>query len=220
MIDFSLERVITILERTPSVLRELLTGLDAEWLESNEGGDSWNAWAIMGHFVFNEQTDWIPRARIILSGERAFEPFDREGHFRTCDGKSVDQMLTEFSTLRTASLQTLAEWNLQAEDLDRTGIHPEFGEITLRQLLATWAVHDLNHLHQLGRVLGKQLETSIGPWRQYLAIFRDQAQSPLALSLTLTRPVFVAGCSPLTVHRKRTRESGHKKNPARGAGSC
>jgi hypothetical protein len=142
-----LESAIPILERTPMALSGLLRGLPFDWTSPNEGPDTWSAFDIIGHLIHGEKTDWIPRAAIILSEQpgRCFE-------------------------LRSKNLQTLRSWNLSEADLDKTGIHPEFGEVTLRQHLATWVTHDLAHLAQTARVMAKQYKQEVGPWAAYLSV--------------------------------------------------
>jgi DinB superfamily len=167
-----LESAIPILERTPMALSGLLRGLPFDWTSPNEGPDTWSAFDIIGHLIHGEKTDWIPRAAIILSEQpgRCFEPFDRLAQFQNSLGKTIHQLLDEFEQLRSKNLQTLRSWNLSEADLDKTGIHPEFGEVTLRQHLATWVTHDLAHLAQTARVMAKQYKQEVGPWAAYLSV--------------------------------------------------
>lgn len=169
---FDLEAGTAVLERTPVALREMLAGLPAQWTDADEGPETWSPYVVVGHLVHGERTDWIPRARIILeqAGNRRFDPFDRFAQFRESAGKSLAQLLDEFSDLRRANLGTLRGWNLTEEKLALEGIHPEFGAVTLRQLLATWVAHDLGHIAQIARVMAKQYREAIGPWRAYLPI--------------------------------------------------
>jgi len=129
---------------------------------------------VLGHLIHGEETDWIPRARIILanSDDRTFTPFDRFAMFENSKGKSVKQLLDEFDRKRIESLDTLRSWNLTDEQLDREGVHPELGSVTLRQLLATWVVHDLTHLRQIVTIMAKRYETEVGVWREYLSILQ------------------------------------------------
>ncbi|MGH7636789.1 MAG: DinB family protein [Gemmatimonadaceae bacterium] len=169
---FDLQAGTAVLERTPVALREMLAGLPAPWISADEGPETWSPYVVVGHLVHGERTDWIPRARIILdqAANRRFEPFDRFAQFRESEGKSLAQLLDEFSDLRRANLGTLRGWNLTGDQLALEGEHPEFGAVTLRQLLATWVVHDLGHVAQIARVMAKQYREAIGPWRAYLPI--------------------------------------------------
>jgi hypothetical protein len=161
-----------VLERTPAALRALLGGLPPSWTQATEGTDSWSPYDVIGHLIHGERTDWIPRARIILAqeGDRRFMPFDREAQFRERTGRSLDELLDEFATLRASNLATLAGWQLTEAQLALTGVHPAFGEVTLRELLATWVAHDLGHIAQVARVMARQYRDAVGPWRAYLPI--------------------------------------------------
>jgi hypothetical protein len=177
--EFSLADTIALLARTPAALDALLRGLPNTWVRSNEGKDSWSAFDIVGHLVVGERTDWMPRARIILeSGEaRPFHPFDRFAQARESQGKSLEQLLDEFARLRKENLIALQALNLQPNDLSRRGTHPALGVVTLSQLLATWAVHDLTHLHQLSRVMAHQYQEAVGPWSIYLGVLQCAGHS-------------------------------------------
>jgi DinB family protein len=170
--DFDLELGIPILERTPQTLRAMLGTLPAAWIDATEGPETWSPYDIVGHLIHGERTDWIPRARIILAqgSDRHFTPFDRFAQFRDSQGKSLAELLDEFARLRAASLATLAGWRLTETQLALEGEHPEFGTVTLRQLLATWVAHDLGHVAQAARVMAKQYREAVGPWRAYLPI--------------------------------------------------
>jgi len=172
--DFTIERSLEILERTPQVLDSLLKSLPEEWILQNEGGESWSPFDIVGHLIYGEKTDWIPRARIILSEapEKRFERFDRFAQFKASEGKSMLELLAEFSMLRKQNLLALRKLNITADQLNMTGIHPAFGNVTLSQLLSNWVVHDLNHLAQISRVMAKQYSSAVGPWTEYLAILQ------------------------------------------------
>lgn len=174
-----LQDTIALLSRTPAALDALLRGLSDAWTRTNEGGDSWSAFDIVGHLIHGEHTDWIPRAKTILeAGEsRTFEPFDMSGHARVVAGKSLTQLLDEFTRLRAENVATLRGFNLQPGDLERRGRHPEFGSVTLSELLATWAGHDLTHLHQLSRVMANQVRDAVGPWTAYLGVMRCAGHS-------------------------------------------
>jgi hypothetical protein len=170
--DFDLATGTAILERTPGTLRAMLEGLPATWTDATEGPDTWSPYVIVGHLIHGERTDWIPRARIILAPgtDRRFTPYDRLAQFRESRGKSLGDLLDEFAALRRENLATLAGWNLTEEQMALEGEHPEFGPVNLRQLLATWVVHDLGHIAQMARVMAKQYREGIGPWRAYLPI--------------------------------------------------
>ena len=170
---------LAILARTPATLNALLRGLPDTLAHSNEGGDSWNAVAVVGHLISGERTDWLPRARIILKfGEsRTFDPFDMQGHLREIEGRTLDQLLDIFADLRTNNLFELRAWNLQPADLELRGVHPSQGVVTLSQLLATWAAHDLTHLHQLTRVLAHQYRVAVGSWSRYLGVLHCAGHS-------------------------------------------
>lgn len=170
--EFDLATGIAVLERTPRTLNAMLGGLTSAWSDATEGPDTWSPYVILGHLVQGERSDWIPRARIILSRgpNRRFTPFDRFAQFRESQGKSMSDLLDEFTRLRDESLATLGSWHLTDTELALTGEHPEFGAVTLRQLLATWVGHDLGHIAQIARVMAKQYREAIGPWRAYLPI--------------------------------------------------
>jgi hypothetical protein len=182
--EFHLPEAIAVLTRTPATLDALLRGLPDIWLRRNEGrskdgNKTWSAFDIVGHLIVGERTDWIPRARIILKhGEaRPFDPFDRLAQEKESQGKSLNQLLDEFARLREENLSTLQKLNLQPQDLARRGKHPELGVVTLSQLLATWAVHDLTHLHQLSRVMAYQYRDAVGPWSAYLGVLKCTGHS-------------------------------------------
>jgi uncharacterized damage-inducible protein DinB len=170
--DFQLDHAKEILKRTPATLDSLLRHLPEEWVLANEGPDSWSAFDIMGHLIHGEETDWIPRAKMILDyGEvRAFEPFDRFAMFEKSRGKAMRELLDKFERLRAESLKGLEELKLTPAMLCKQGRHPDLGVVTLSQLLATWVVHDLSHVGQIVRVMAKQYGAAVGPWRDYLSI--------------------------------------------------
>ncbi len=170
--EFNLNTAIEILERTPQVLATLLSGLNQEWIQNNEGPETWSPYDVMGHLIHGEKTDWITRTEIILSNNatKTFTPFDRFAQFEESKGKTVSELLNEFQNLRSKSLTTLKAKEITPEDLKKTGIHPHFGAVTLAQLLATWVAHDLGHLAQISRVMAKQYKEEVGPWRNYLPI--------------------------------------------------
>ena len=170
--NFDLTTGIAVLERTPQTLRAMLAGLPPAWTDATEGPDTWSPYVIVGHLIHGERTDWIPRARIILAQgpQRRFTPYDRYAQFRESQGKSLAQLLDEFAQLRAENLATLAGWQLTDAQLALEGEHPEFGPVTLRQLLATWVGHDLGHIAQAARVMAKQYREAVGPWRAYLPV--------------------------------------------------
>lgn len=173
--QYRLDQAIEILSRTPRTLRALLDGLSDPWIRATEGGETWSAFDVVGHLIQGERADWIPRARIILDhGEsRVFDPFDRFAQERESRGKSLEELLDEFEALRGTNVRTLESWELAEEDLDRTGRHPEFGSVTLRQHLSTWVAHDLGHVAQVVRAMAQQYGDQVGPWKIYLRILAD-----------------------------------------------
>jgi len=173
--SFDLNSSLVLLERTPGVLETLLGGLAPTWTHQNEGADTWSPYDVLGHLIHGERTDWMARMDIILNdeGDKRFVPFDRFAQFRESEGKSLGELLREFREVRTANVAHVRSLNLDDRALDKTGIHPTFGEVTLRQLLSTWTVHDLDHLVQISRVMAKQLKTDVGPWVAFLRIVRD-----------------------------------------------
>lgn len=177
--NYDLSETIALLSRTPAALNSLLRDLPLAWTHSNEGPATWTACDIVGHLIHAEHTDWIPRATMIVEqGEsRTFKPFDREGQNKESQAKSLPQLLDEFAARRAQSLSRLQAMNLQPGDLNRRGLHPSVGPVTLGQLLATWAVHDLTHLHQLSRLMAYQYREAVGPWSVYLGVLQCQGHS-------------------------------------------
>lgn len=175
----NLENTIALLARTPATLDALLRGLPDAWALENEGSNTWTAFDIVGHLIQGERTDWMPRARMILEfGEtRTFEPFDRNAQERESRGKTLPQLLDEFAAARAENLAALRALNLTQQDLERRGRHPSFGTVTLSQLLATWTVHDMTHLHQLSRVMAHQYRTAVGPWSAFLGVLHCEGHS-------------------------------------------
>jgi hypothetical protein len=167
-----LDEAVQILARTPVALEVLLDGLPDRWIHANEGPESWSPFEVVGHLIHAERTDWVPRARLILElGEhQPFEPFDRFAHRREFAGRPLRELLERFAECRQASLATLRAWQLTPADLERRGRHPDFGPVTLGELLATWVVHDLGHLGQIARVMAKAYRSAVGPWEAYLPI--------------------------------------------------
>ncbi len=169
--NFNLDKSILILERTPVVLEQLLSGLPDDWTKNNEGGDTWSPYDVLGHLIHGERTDWMARLKIILNGSHeTFPVFNRTAMFEESKGKSLGDLLTEFKSVRAENLKTLRSLGLTEKDFDRTGIHPKFGEVKLRQLLSTWTIHDLTHIAQIARVMAKQYKQEIGPWLEYMRL--------------------------------------------------
>jgi DinB superfamily len=177
--EHQLRHTMSLLSCTPGALDALLRDLPDTWTLQNEGDNTWSAVDVVGHLIHGDKTDWIPRARMILqSGEnQTFEPFDRDGHKRESRDRSLDQLLNEFARVRSDNLSELRALNLRPEDLERRGRHPALGVVTLSQLLATWAVHDLTHLHQISRVMAHQYQEAVGPWSRYLGVLQCAGHS-------------------------------------------
>jgi DinB superfamily len=165
---------IEILERTPHALHHLLNGISDDWVLNNEGPDTWSVFDVIGHLIHGEKTDWMNRIEIILSdsAEKNFTPFDRFAQFENSKGKSIGMLLDEFIAIRNTNLEKLRQLQITAKDAQKTGIHPAFGEVRLSQLMATWVVHDLNHIAQIARIMAKQYEKEVGPWVSYLKILQ------------------------------------------------
>jgi len=174
-----LEHTIALLTRTPAALNALLRDLPEAWTAGNEGNNTWSAVDVLGHLIHGERTDWLPRAKMVLEfgDTQTFEPFDRLGHVHESQGKSLAQLLDEFARLRSENLEALRALNLRQEDLERCGRHPSFGAVTLSELLATWAAHDLTHLHQLSRIMAHQYRETVGPWSRYLGVLQCAGHS-------------------------------------------
>ena len=170
--NFSLDDALPVLRRTPAVLRAWLEGLPDPWTMATEGPETWSPFDIVGHLIHGERTDWMERVELLLAhGEsRPFTPFDRFAQFEASRGKSLHQLLDTFAELRAANLARLQSLHLSPEDFSRRGRHPELGAVNLGQLLATWVAHDLNHLGQIARVMGRQYTEAVGPWVEYLPL--------------------------------------------------
>ena len=169
---YSINEAAQVLEKTPLVLRSLLTGLSDGWTLSNEGPDTFSPYDVLGHLIHGEKTDWVTRAKIILAFgiSKPFTPWDRFAQYEESKGKTLDQLLDEFAAVRKENMQWFSSLNLTETDLDRTGMHPKLGEITLRNLLSTWVVHDLTHIAQITRVMAKQYKEEMGPWPEFFRI--------------------------------------------------
>ena len=175
--DCNLDEAIPVLERTPKVLMTLLDELPEDWTRVDEGPDTWSPREVVAHLIHGERTDWIPRARIILKQEsyRRFDPFDRFAELKS--KRPLKDLLEEFDQLRSGNVATLRGWNLKEKDMELTGEHPEFGAVTMRQLLATWVVHDLSHIAQITRTMARAYTNAVGPWTAYFRVLqRDVRQ--------------------------------------------
>jgi hypothetical protein len=172
---FDLNACLEVLDRTPGVLERMLGGLSDEWTTANEGPDTWSPYDVVGHLIHGERTDWMARMDIILSDgpDRTFVPFDRFAQFEESRGKSLTALLAEFAAVRAANVARVRARRLTGAELDRTGTHPTFGTVTLRQLLATWTAHDFDHLVQISRVMAQQVGPHIGPWVEYIRVVRE-----------------------------------------------
>jgi DinB superfamily len=173
--DFDLDQSIDVLARTPSTLQTLLGGLAEPWIRGVEGPKTFSPFDVVGHLIDGEETDWIPRARIIVARgpDPRFEPYDRFRHWTRNRDRTLSSLLDEFARLRAENLDVLRAWRLTPVDLDLPGQHPGLGPVTLRQLLAAWVVHDLGHIAQTVRVMAKQYSDEVGPWVPYLPVLTD-----------------------------------------------
>ena len=170
--EYNVENAIPVLERTPATLRTMLLGLPDVWITSNEGGDSWSPYDVVGHLVSLERVDWMPRVRIIMEygASRPFDAVDRFLMFTESKGKSLEDLLDEFAEVRAANIKELRDMKLTQDDLTRAGKHPALGDVNLGQLLSTWVVHDLNHIHQIAQTMARQYTDAVGSWQEYLDI--------------------------------------------------
>lgn len=176
---YNLQETISLLARTPATLNALLRDLPETWTLCTEGKGTWSPSEVVAHLIYGERTDWILRTKILLQfGEsKPFEPFDRAGHVKESQGKSLAQLLDEFAQLRAESLAEICALNLRPEDLARRGRHPALGRVTLSQLLAAWAAHDLTHLHQISRIMAHQYREAVGPFAAYLGVLHCTGHS-------------------------------------------
>lgn len=172
---FQISQLIEIISQTPSTLNALLGNLSDEWIFGSVDENTWTPFDVVGHLIHADETDWIPRAEIILAnGENpTFEPFDRFGHFEKSKGKTLAELLERFADLRQKNIEIVKSWNLSDEQLNFKGIHPELGAVSLKQLMATWLVHDLTHIRQIVTVMAKQQTENVGVWKEYLSILKD-----------------------------------------------
>ncbi len=173
--DFDLDRSVEVLRRSPATLQALLGGLAEPWVRGTEGPATFSPFDVVGHLIDGEETDWIPRARIMLAEgpDPRFVPYDRFRHRARNADRSLQSLLAEFAALRADNLELLRSWNLTPRKLDLPGEHPSLGRVTLRQLLAAWVVHDLGHLAQVARVMAKQYGDQVGPWVPFLPVLTD-----------------------------------------------
>ncbi len=173
---FEVRDGVAVLRRTPATLQAFLGGLGDSWIRATEGPDTFSPFDVMGHLIDGEETDWLARARVILSksADPRFEPYDRFRHRTRNVGRSLDSLLQEFATLRAANMALLESWQLTDTELELLGLHPTFGAVTLRQLLATWVAHDLGHIAQVARVMAKQYRVEVGPWVAFLPVLTDR----------------------------------------------
>lgn len=173
--SFTIAKTFEILEQTPDTLINLTSGLSQEWIITNEGGETWSVFDVIGHLLHGDKTDWLKRVKVILSDsdDKRFTPFDRFAQLETSKGKTLTELLKEFKEVRKSNLTALRGLNISEADLSKTGIHPTFGNVTLKQLISTWAVHDLDHLSQISRVMAKQYKDETGPWVEFLKILKQ-----------------------------------------------
>ena len=169
---YTTKEAIEILERTPAVVKALLTNLSDEWILNNEGPETFSPYDVIGHLIHGEKTDWVVRAKMILEfgNTQTFERYDRFAQYKESQGKSLQQLLDEFAAMRKENMIWFKRLNLTEADLDKKGMHPVLGDVTLRNLLATWVVHDLTHMAQITRVMAKQYKDEMGPWQEFFRI--------------------------------------------------
>jgi hypothetical protein len=172
--NYSREQAIEILERTPAVLKSLLANINNDWVMNNEGPDTFSPYDVVGHLIHGEKTDWVVRAKIVLKHgvNKPFDPYDRFAQYEVSKGKSLQELLDEFEDIRKENVAWLQSIQLTEDDLERKGMHPVLGEVSLRNLLSTWVVHDLTHIAQITRVMAKQYKGEMGPWPQFFRILQ------------------------------------------------
>jgi hypothetical protein len=171
---FNMDEAIEVLERTPKLLDSFLSGLSDAWLHCNEGEGTWNVSEVIGHLIDGEKYNWIPRLELMLqeSENKAFPAFDRFSHLKDASDKTIDEKLVEFKSLRTANIDKLKTMITEERHFELTGVHPEYGEVKVRELISTWAVHDLTHISQITRVMANRYRADVGPWKSYLGILK------------------------------------------------
>ena len=169
---YSLERSYEILDRTPAVLQSLLAGLPDDWVMPNEGPETYSPYDVVGHLIHGEKKDWTARTKMILEfgNTQTFVRWNREAMYEESEGKTLQQLLDEFAEIRKENMGWFKALNLTENDLDKKGMHPVLGEVSLRNLLATWVVHDLTHIAQITRVMAKQYKSEMGPWTEFFRI--------------------------------------------------
>lgn len=172
--QFKLTETLELLAQTPETLTALLGGLSTAWLDSREDAEAWSPYEVLAHLVHAEKVNWMPRLKVIREfGEsRPFEAFDRVGFQNTQERKALSVLLDEFMTLRNQNIVQIQEAQLSDDELEKVGSHPDFGQVKLRELLATWVVHDLSHIRQITQTLARQYQTEVGPWQAYLSILK------------------------------------------------
>ncbi len=170
--EIHLEKSVALLQVTPVIMHSWLAQLPRDWILSNEGDDTWSPFDVVGHLIHGEKTDWIPRAEIILSDSenKEFIPFDRFAMFAESQGKSIQDLLSEFEELGRLNIERLRSMQIAEVDFDKTGLHPDLGKVTLRQLISTWVVHDLDHIGQIAGIMARQYKEEVGPWQNFLGI--------------------------------------------------
>lgn len=170
--NYNIPQAIEILERTPAVLNSLLSGLSDDWIMNNEGPETFSPYDVVGHLLHGEKADWTERVKRILEfgNKRSFDSFDRFAMYEESKGKTMQQLLKEFGSLRKKNIEWLLSLQLTDTDLERIGLHPKFGEVTLANLLSTWVAHDLTHTAQITRVMAKQYKEAVGPWGEFFRI--------------------------------------------------
>lgn len=173
--NFDLNKSIEILERTPEVYVALFSNSNHNLDKINEGVDTWNGYNIIGHLIHGEKTDWIPRAEIIIGNNdnKTFESYDRFAQEKLYSSQTIEDLLTEFKNLRKKNIEKLTSWNLSKTDLEKEGIHPDLGTVTLRQLISTWTIHDIAHLNQVSRAIVKHYVEDVGPWKKYTKLLNE-----------------------------------------------
>ena len=172
--NFDLKKSIELLERSPKTYETLFCNLNYNWNRINEGQNTWSAYNIIGHLIHGEKTDWIPRAKIILNqGDKNFEPYDRFAQEKLYSTQTFEELITEFKILRINNVEELKSWNLTEQDLNKEGVHPDLGIVTLKQLISTWTIHDIIHLNQISRVIVKHYGEDIGPWKKYVRLLNE-----------------------------------------------
>ena len=170
--QFQLDQGIEVLSRTPGVLRAMLSGLSQPWIVNNYGEKTFSPFDVVGHLLHGERFDYIARIQRILSeGDRVpLEKFDRYAMYEESKGKSIDDLLTEFAALRAANLDRVRTLRLE-EHLNDKGLHPVLGPVTMKNLLACWVAHDLNHIHQIAKCMAIQYREEVGPWAKFLGVY-------------------------------------------------